>query len=94
MAVYRRHKCLLHPVSDTATTDGKISYARVDADWWKRPEPGEILKALPRTARVGRTQRLETFADLKQSLPPALELLSRLRALVVFRFFSLQLYLA
>jgi peroxiredoxin len=28
--------------------DGKISYARVDADWRKRPEPGEILKGLPR----------------------------------------------
>jgi peroxiredoxin len=26
--------------------DGKISWARVDADWRKRPEPGEILKVL------------------------------------------------
>jgi len=46
VAVYRRHKCLLHSVSDIATTDGKISYARVDADWWKRSEPEEILKVL------------------------------------------------
>jgi hypothetical protein len=48
MAVYRRHKCLLHPERDTATKDGKISYVRVDADWRKRPEPGEILKVLTR----------------------------------------------
>jgi peroxiredoxin len=27
-------------------TDGKISYARVDADWRKRPEPEEVLQAL------------------------------------------------
>jgi hypothetical protein len=46
MAVYRRHKCLLHPERDTATTDGKISYAHLDADWRKRPEPEEILKVL------------------------------------------------
>ena len=26
--------------------DGKISYARVDADWRKRPEPEEILRVL------------------------------------------------
>ena len=26
--------------------DGKISYARLDADWRKRPEPEEILRAL------------------------------------------------
>jgi peroxiredoxin len=26
--------------------DGKIFWARVDADWRKRPEPGEILKVL------------------------------------------------
>jgi peroxiredoxin len=26
--------------------DGKISYARVDADWRKRPEPEEVLQAL------------------------------------------------
>ena len=26
--------------------DGKISYARVDADWRKRPEPGELLQVL------------------------------------------------
>jgi peroxiredoxin len=26
--------------------DGKISWSRVDADWRKRPEPGEILKVL------------------------------------------------
>jgi peroxiredoxin len=28
--------------------DGKILWARVDADWRKRPEPGEILEALTR----------------------------------------------
>jgi peroxiredoxin len=27
--------------------DGKILWARVDADWRKRPEPGEILQVLP-----------------------------------------------
>ena len=27
-------------------SDGKISYARVDADWRKRPEPEEILRVL------------------------------------------------
>jgi len=27
--------------------DGKISWSRVDADWRKRPEPGEVLKVLP-----------------------------------------------
>jgi hypothetical protein len=48
MAVYRTHKCLLHPERDTATTDGKVSYSRVDADWRKRPEPEELLKVLPR----------------------------------------------
>jgi hypothetical protein len=48
MAVYRRHKCLLHPVKVTATADGKILWARIDADWRKRPEPEEILKVLPR----------------------------------------------
>jgi len=26
--------------------DGKILWARVDADWRKRPEPGEILRAM------------------------------------------------
>jgi peroxiredoxin len=26
-------------------SDGKISYARIDADWRKRPEPGELLRA-------------------------------------------------
>jgi peroxiredoxin len=26
--------------------DGRILWARVDADWRKRPEPGEILKVL------------------------------------------------
>lgn len=29
-------------------SDGKISYARVDADWRKRPEPEEILRVLTR----------------------------------------------
>jgi hypothetical protein len=26
---------------------GKISYARIDADWRKRPEPEELLNRLP-----------------------------------------------
>ncbi len=53
--------------------DGKISWARVDADWRQRPEPEEILRALTQRARVGRTQRLEpsqgniaNFQGLKQ----------------------------
>jgi peroxiredoxin len=29
-----------------AQSDGKISYARVDADWRKRPEPEDLLRAL------------------------------------------------
>jgi peroxiredoxin len=29
-------------------SDGKISYARVDADWRKRPEPEEVLEAVTR----------------------------------------------
>src|SRR5580765_2909940 len=60
MAVYRRHKCLLHPESDTATTDGKISYARVDADWRKRPEPGGDFESPAPRARLDRTQHPET----------------------------------
>jgi len=30
-------------------SDGKISWARVDADWRRRPEPEEILQALTKT---------------------------------------------
>jgi len=33
-------------------SDGKILWARVDADWRQRPEPEEILRVLPRE-RVG-----------------------------------------
>ena len=43
--------------------DGKISYARVDADWRKRPEPEELLRVVTDSVRKN-THRLKVLLQL------------------------------